>query len=154
MESICFVDWQIIRYASPATDFIYNLCGTSDTETRTKHFDDLKREYHDQLSSNVRKMGSNPEKVFPYEAFEEEIKLSGVIGLLMAPIITEIALVEAKDITNLDEMFENLANGKQEQIALIQGLGVDAQLKFEKRINECVRDLVNMGLFRKLTKNE
>lgn len=98
-------------------------------------------------------MGSDPDKVFPYETFEEEIKLSGVIGLLMAPIIIEIALVEAKDVTNLDEMFENLANGKQEQIALIQGLGADAQLKFEKRINECVRDLVNMGFFRKLTKD-
>lgn len=154
VESICFVDWQVIRYASPATDFLYNLCGTTDTKIRTENFNDLKREYYDQLASNIRKMGSDPDSLFPYDAFEEELILTGNIALLMAPMNIEMALTDAKDVANLDEIYDNLANGKEQELVLTRGLGVEAQLEYEKRLNDCIRDFVGMGLFHKLRKND
>lgn len=94
-------------------------------------------------------MGSDPETLFPYEAFEEELKLCGNIGFIMAPIIIEISQVDAKDVTDLDELAEQVANGEK-AISLIKGLSGNAQLAYRKRLNECFGDLVEHGYFQKL----
>lgn len=140
-----------MRYASPATDLLYNLFSSTDKKTRDDDFGNLVREYHEQLSNNIRKMGSDPEKIFPYAALENELKLSGNIGFLMTPMLIEISQAEAKDVSNLDEICEEMANGNGEQkLNLIQGLSDSAQLLYNKRLNECIGDLVNHGYFQKL----
>lgn len=150
VEDICFVDWQIMRYASPTTDLLYNLFSSTDKKARDESFGDLIREYYDQLSSNIRKMGSDPDKLFPYEAFKKELKLSGNLAYLITPMIIEVSLAEAKDVSNLDKMCEELANGNGEQnMNLIQGLSNSAQIIYHKRINESIDDLTRHGYFQK-----
>lgn len=149
VEDICFVDWQIIRYASPVTDLLNNLISSTDKKTRDEEIGNLFRDYYEQLSSNIGKMGSDPMKLFPYDAFERELKLCGNIAFLMAPMIIEISLAEPKDVSDLDDMSETLANGEQ-SLSLIQGLSDNAKLIYHKRINECIGDLIKHGYFQKV----
>lgn len=130
---------------------LYNLCSSTDKKTRDEEFENFFREYLEQLSNNIRKMGSDPEKLFPYEALKEELKLSGIVGFLLGPMLIEISLAEAKDVTNLDEICDNLASGDGEQkLDLIQRLSGNAQLLYKKRLNDCIGDLVKYGYFQKL----
>lgn len=111
------------------------------------------REYYEQLSSNIRKMGSDPEKVFPYDAFKKELKLCGSIGFLMAPMIIENSQVDAKDVSNLDDICEKMANGKDRHtLNIIQGLSDSAQLVYNERVNGLIGDLVEHGYFQKVKK--
>lgn len=94
-------------------------------------------------------MGSDPDKLFPYDAFKKELKLSGNIGFLLAPMVIEVMLAEAKDVSNFDEMCENIGHGEQEW-NFIQGLTDNAKLEYKKRLNECIGDLVENGYFQKI----
>lgn len=141
----------MIRYASPVIDLLNNFFASTDKKTRDEAMEDLFREYYEQLSSNIRKMDSDPEKLFPFEAFEKELMLCGSFGFLMPPIVIEISQVDAKDVVNMDELCEKMANGEGgESMSLVQGLSDSAQFVYNKRINECIGDLVERGYFQKV----
>lgn len=126
-----------------------NLWSSTDKKIRDEDFGNLVREYYEQLSCNIRKMGSDPEKLFPYDAFKKELKLSGNIAFLLAPMVLEVSLAEAKDVSNFNEMCENIDNDEQEW-NFIQGLSDSAMLVYKKRLNECIGDLVENGYFQKI----
>lgn len=94
-------------------------------------------------------MGSDPEKLFPYDAFKKELKLSGNIAFLLAPMVLEVSLAEAKDVSNFNEMCENIDNGEQEW-NFIQGLSDSAMVVYKKRLNECIGDLAENRYFQKI----
>lgn len=151
VDDIRFLDWQMISYSSPTIDLLYNLFSSTDKKTRDADFGHLMREYHNQLSSNIRKMGSDPEKLFPYEAFKAELKSSGNIGFLLVPMLIQVSLAESNAISDLDQLCEESTDANEEKKwDIIQGFSESGQLIFHKRINECIGDLVEHGYFRKL----
>lgn len=142
-----FVDWQMIRYSSPATDLLYNLFTSTDKRTREKEFGQLIRTYHKQLSHNIRKLGSDPEVLFPFDALKNELKLCGNFALVIAPMLIEICAVDPKDLIDLNEA----CNDGDQQIELIQGLSKNAQLLYDELINGLLEDLTKFGYYHELT---
>lgn len=49
------IDWQVARYASPVTDILYYIFGCVSTELRQSHYDYFLREYHQSLSTFLRR---------------------------------------------------------------------------------------------------
>lgn len=142
-----------MRYAPPLTDLLYNLFSSTDKKTRDEEFSNYIHDYYDQLSNNIRKMGSDPDKIFPYEAFKKELKLSGNIAFLLTPMLIEISQAESKDVSNLDQMCEEMANGDGElKLNLISGLSDSAKIIYHQRINDSIGDLTRHGYFQKLKK--
>lgn len=90
-------------------------------------------------------MGSQPEKLFPYEEFVNELKECGNFAFLIAPIIIQICVVDPKDVNNLDE----ICRKGDEPFDLVQGLSERSQSLFEERITGCIEDLVNFGYYHK-----
>lgn len=103
------------------------------------------RTYHKQLTLNIRKLGSDPDVLFPYETLKSELKLCGNFAAAISPMLVQICSVDAKDVVNLNELGE-----ENQEIDLIQGLSENAQVLYEERINELLEDLAKFGYFHKL----
>ncbi|XP_031627333.1 uncharacterized protein LOC116343429 [Contarinia nasturtii] len=84
-------DFQFTRYASPVIDLILYLFCSISTELRNQHYEEFLRIYHESLSDLVRRLGSDPQTLFPFERVLDQLRKIGVysiyVGALLLPIL-------------------------------------------------------------------
>lgn len=107
------------------------------------------KHYHHSLSEAICRLGSDPEKLFSYVDFENELKKLGSFVLLMATYAMEMILANAEDIPDLDELSEELANdGKHMNL---YGVMSDEQNReYDQRMNDLFDDFIEMGFCKDL----
>lgn len=148
-EDVRFLDWQVIRYISPAIDLLYNIFTSTSKELRAKEYDNLIQLYHESLSKMVKSLGSNPDELFTLDNLKDELKRCGNYAFLLAPMLISVSLADSSEISNLDEMCDKIADGERRH-ELITGLSDKAQLEYEQRLNDTVEDLVKLGYYQKI----
>lgn len=148
-EDIRILDWQIIRYVSPAIDLTYNLFTSTDKALRDKEYDNLLKVYYESLSETVRLLGSNPDELFTFDNLKEELKICGNYALITAPMLLQVSLADSSEILNLDEMFDKVAAGET-TLDLTSDLNERAQLIYEQRLSDVVEDILRLGYYRKV----
>lgn len=75
-EQALLLDFQLARVASPVLDLAFLVYACSDKATLDEHFDDMLKTYHSTLSSAIKALGSDPEKIYPWFLFQEEVEFS------------------------------------------------------------------------------
>lgn len=147
-EDICLLDWQVIRYASPVIDLLYNIFTSTDQALRDKEYDNLLQLYYKSLSRTIKLLGSNPDELFTFDDLQSELKKYGIYALLMAPMLLQISQADSSDITNLDDMCDKMANGElEENTSLVKTLSETSQLEFERRLAGVVEDILKLGYY-------
>lgn len=149
VHGISFLDWQIIRYASPATDLVYNLFTVTDKAMRDSDYDNFIKIYHESLSKTVRLLGSNPDELFSFDDLQNELKKVGVYALLMAPMLLQLQNADQSKIVDQKEMFDKIEEGDNRP-ELITGLNDEGQGKYEERWQDVIDDILKFGYFRKI----
>lgn len=147
-EDLRFLDWQVIRYTSPAIDLLYNIFTSTDKAFREKEYDNLLKVYHETLSNTVKLLGSNPDELFSLDDLKDELRICGNYAFIMAPILLSVSLADSSEISNLNEMCDNTGEG--EKIDLISGLNEKAQLVYEQRLSDVLDDLIELGYYHKI----
>ncbi|KAJ8883992.1 hypothetical protein PR048_015848, partial [Dryococelus australis] len=69
----CLLDLQIARYSSPFTDIAYFLYCCTEGDVRREAYKSLLSDYYNSLSQFLQKLGSDPDKMFPYSAFKVSV---------------------------------------------------------------------------------
>lgn len=85
----------------------------------------------------VNRLGSDPEKLFPYPALLEQLKKFGKFGLLSASILLPILLSENG--ININEMAEDMEKGKTKA-----GDNYISDIA-KRRLREVVIDMTRLG---------
>lgn len=62
--------------------------------------------YYNKLASHLRKLGSNPDKIYPYSIFWEQWKKYARFGLIYAMTLIYIMLTEENESVNLEDVAE------------------------------------------------
>lgn len=143
MESICFLDWQITRYCSPVLDLLYNIFSATDQQFRREHYNKLLKTYHESLSETVRKLGSDPERLFSYDDLQDELRYLGDFALLTGPLIVQLKIANPEDVVDLDEYSERVERG--EIADLLREYDNETQKKYNDLVNGIVVDLIDYG---------
>lgn len=139
---ICFLDFQAMRYTSPANDIVYfmYLCTTS--KFRSEYFQDLQSAYYDTLNSTLKVYDIDVNSVYPRDEFENDVRDKLPLGLL-------IALVELRIITMTPEDEAILKGSK-----IIPGWDltqVPGEIELYKyRVNDVVQESVENGVLEQL----
>lgn len=118
------MDWQVPRYSSPVTDIVYFLFCCTSKELRDKHFDSLIKLYHSTLtdllerfviilSTNILniyvindffRLGCNPDRLFPFEALQEQFKNFGLLAVCMSALMIPLLTTNQVDLPDLDDI--------------------------------------------------
>lgn len=136
------MDWQISRYASPALDILFNMFTSTRKELRDQSYTDLLHIYYTALSDTVRKLGSDPEKLFRYSDLLDELKAHGKFALLMGVLLLAFVLAKPEDVLNMDEYFERVAKG--EDVSVFTNSGKDNDV-YVKAVNDLIGDVIAYG---------
>lgn len=145
LEDMCFVDWQIIRHASPVLDLVYNIFNSTDKDFRQKEYQNLIAHYHRTLSEHIRRLGSDPDTLYPWTILQQHLKKFGKYAFVMCPVLLPMMVADAKDIPDMNEIAAKMAN-KEEDFGFAMTYSDDAtEQKYRQRINDVFTDLVELG---------
>lgn len=140
---MCFLDWQLLRPASPALDLVYFLFTSTHKPQRDEHYDDWIRMYYTTMAETINAAGSDATKLFTLNDCYDQLKKYGKYGLLMAPMLLQVITADPKDIPDIDEMAEEMKKN-----AIDSGFMKMAQTeKFNVRMRDVIIDMVDYGYF-------
>lgn len=135
-----FLDWQLSRYGSPVCDLFYYLFSATDQSFRQKYFNDLLLLYHSTLSDNIKELGSDPDKLYSLERFQEDSVKFGRFPLIFMPLLIQFCHIDHRFISDLDDFCEKICNG--EQVTLFKQFDDVTESMFKRILNETVTDIV------------
>lgn len=127
-------------------DLHYNIFTSTDHEFRQKHYKNLTEHYYKILSESIVKLGSDPAKLYTFDNFQGDLKKFGRFAFIWGPMLIQMMLVDAKDIPDLEELSKDMANNEK-HVDIIKGFNPETQIKYNKRINELLTDLVDYGYY-------
>lgn len=103
-----FIDFQITRYASPATDLAYFFFCCTTKEFRDQYYERLIGIYHESVLRFLGRLGLDGEKVFPFSVLQEHLRKFAKFGLMMATIVLPMFTALKEDIPDLDNLSEQM----------------------------------------------
>lgn len=68
------LDFQLARCASPVLDLSFLIYSCTLKSFRDQYFDDTLKIYHSELSNAIKLLGSDPDKIYPWNLFMQEVK--------------------------------------------------------------------------------
>ncbi|XP_055548778.1 uncharacterized protein LOC129732183 isoform X3 [Wyeomyia smithii] len=139
------LDWQISRYASPVLDLMYFIFSASNKAFRDQHYENLIDCYHQSLTSFLRRLGSDPERLFPRKALDQQLKRFGRFGLLMAVMILPVITTKSEDVPDLEKMAEKMENGFDITEEANQFRSEETESTYRQKMSDCCRDMVQFG---------
>lgn len=86
-------------------------------------------------------MGSDPEKLFPYELMQEHLQKFAKYGIIWASIVLPVLTSDPGVGVDLDELANGFASGEDTYSGMAGTLG----RKFDERMRDVVIDMVRLG---------
>lgn len=142
VNDVCFLDFQFSRFASPVLDVLYHTFTSTRKPLRDESYDNLLNIYYESLSDTVRKLGSDPEKLFSFSDLQAELKTYGKFALIMGMLLLPFVLAQPNDIADLEEHAERKLKGETVSIFKTDGAKNDAYIE---AVNDLVADVISYG---------
>ncbi|CAL7944211.1 unnamed protein product [Xylocopa violacea] len=96
------LDFQLARCASPVLDLSTFIYSCIDKTIWNDKFDTLLKFYHTELCSTINLLGSNPENLYPWNTFMNEINEQFIYGLIFSLEVIPMSLLDGNDVFDLD----------------------------------------------------
>lgn len=138
---ICLIDWQIAHVCSPALDLSCYIMNTTDKAFRAAHLDDLLHVYHQAASAQISAFGSDPERLYPWTTFAEQMRRFGYYGAMLTPMALPVLLSAPENIKTLDEVsIKSQQASADKNDAQMATMTDDVKIVYCQRLKECIRD--------------
>ncbi|XP_077286800.1 uncharacterized protein LOC143911679 [Arctopsyche grandis] len=96
------IDFQLGRCASPILDIGFFIYACSTEDLRKEYYDSMLKHYHGILSKQIRAMGSDPEKIYSWNVFMDDVKKYSFFGLGFSFESTPVIILEPEDAFDMD----------------------------------------------------
>lgn len=104
------IDFQLTRCASPVLDVSFFIYACTNKSLRDEYYDELLDYYYEVLSTQIRDMGSDPDRVYSKALFMEEIKKYTYFGLAFSFESTPFIVLAPEDAVNMEMEGEEKLN--------------------------------------------
>lgn len=104
---------------------------------------------HLTLKSFLGRLGSDPNKVFPRNVFEDHLKRFGNFGLTMAVMVLPIFTSDPEDVPDLDAVADNLKtaqdNGEEKQMEVMSFSSPKTIGDYTRKMTGVFQDMCRLG---------
>ncbi|XP_045779387.1 uncharacterized protein LOC123876969 [Maniola jurtina] len=137
------VDFQLARYASPASDLAFFIYLCLDKEQRLEHLDDLLSYYTDELYARLSEMsdGNILDKETLSDMLQEEFKRSSLFGLGSALDMYPILTCDSNEAPNLYQEKESEVVSPSDMMPVLS-----SNARCRRKMTDLVIELVDGGL--------
>ncbi|XP_032680861.1 uncharacterized protein LOC116848656 isoform X2 [Odontomachus brunneus] len=96
------LDFQLARTANLSTDLSFLIYSCTHKSFRDQYFDTTLKTYHSLLSDAIKTLGSDPEKIYPWDLFMKEVKENFILGVVFATEAIPFAIMDPSESFDLD----------------------------------------------------
>ncbi|KAK4875663.1 hypothetical protein RN001_012085 [Aquatica leii] len=136
---ICFLDWQMACFGSPALDLSYFIFTSTDKRTRDKYYDKLLKEYYDSFSSFLKEFGGDPDKQFSFDTLKSHMKQYGIYGLIWSIMILFVCTSDGDDIPDIQ------ASSNVDDVIAMENHNTKHLQLYNSRIRDVITDVERLG---------
>ncbi|CAH0401102.1 unnamed protein product [Chilo suppressalis] len=129
------IDYQILHISSCVKDLMFFIFTGSDAEFRRHHYQQLLQHYYNELRCALTTLDLHPDKVFPKEEFDADLKENQHLGLLFALHALPVVMVA-----------EEKAPAPSEVLGMENFMQIEATQLCKDRLNEVVEDFIALGV--------
>ncbi|KAJ9585419.1 hypothetical protein L9F63_002802 [Diploptera punctata] len=138
-DDICLLDFQHVRYNSPAIDLGRFLYATMDKTTRDKHRDYLLRCYHDNLCETLDQFGLCQEHLLPFSVLENQLHKYSTFFI----IISLLNIVHSLDDSEGEEKY--IGDKLENIIQSVRKTQLRMNAVCRQRVFDVIEDFVERG---------
>ncbi|XP_055304442.1 uncharacterized oxidoreductase dhs-27-like [Sitodiplosis mosellana] len=138
------IDWQFTRYASPITDLVLYLFCSTTKELRDQHYEDFLKIYYGSLCDLLTRLGSDPQKMFPYEALLEQMQKFGIYTIFVGAFLFPMLYADPATIPNFDDVAEK-AGSDESFFENIFQIPDELKMAYNNKITDLFIDLERLG---------
>lgn len=128
---------------------MYYIFGCTVKSLRDKHYESFIDVYYKSLSSFLKRLGSDPAKIFPREVLNQHLKRFGKFGLAMAIMVLPIFTSNPEDIPDMDRMAEKFKdaqeNGEELNNEDLKFSSANTIGEYNKRMDGVFQDMYRLG---------
>lgn len=124
------------------------MVSATDKAFRQSEYENLMRHYHRSLSEAIRRLGSDPDQLFSYDDFQNELKRFGSFAVLMGTYVMEMIVANVEDTPDLDKVSEELKSNGEQTLNLYGVMNDQQNREYDQRINDLFDDCMEMGYCR------
>ncbi|KAK7794870.1 hypothetical protein R5R35_013587 [Gryllus longicercus] len=95
-ESVRLIDYQILRYAPPATDIVVFLFTTTNREFRKRHVNNLLKVYYEEFSWELQNNGLSANELLSFEELQRSFEFYLGAGRATAAMYYEMILMDTE----------------------------------------------------------
>uniref|UniRef100_A0A182J9J4 CHK domain-containing protein n=1 Tax=Anopheles atroparvus TaxID=41427 RepID=A0A182J9J4_ANOAO len=103
-DSVRLVDFQMVRYGSPALDIILFVYTCTDRTMRLEGYEQLLTAYYQSCSELLLDLGTDPQAVFPRTELTRELERFGRFGCGIAVESIPLSLLDETEVPDLDKI--------------------------------------------------
>ncbi|XP_043288986.1 uncharacterized protein [Venturia canescens] len=100
------LDFQLARSSSPVLDLSFLIYACSDKQLLDNHYDKILETYHSILSNSIKSLGSDPQKLYPWTVFMNEVKEQSMHGLNFALESVPFSVMDESKAFDLDDLIK------------------------------------------------
>lgn len=138
-----FIDFQITRYSSPATDLAYFFFCCTTKEFRDQYYEQLIEIYHKSVTSFLERFGLNGMQIFPFTVLQDHLRKFAKFGLMMATIVLPMFTALQDEIPDLDNLSEQIKTDGFKDESVFQSKNTDDI--YCKRMRDIIVDMARLG---------
>ncbi|XP_055302585.1 uncharacterized protein LOC129568559 [Sitodiplosis mosellana] len=138
---VCFLDWQTVRASSPIIDIVYYVFCCTTKELRDAYYDELLHIYHDSLAAHMKRLGSDPETIFPYKLMMEHFRKFAKFGLVLSTVLLPMITSEIGSGLDLDGMGDKASGDGTNSDNFISE---ESRNKLNKRLRDVIIDMARL----------
>ncbi|KAL4713769.1 hypothetical protein ACJJTC_004300 [Scirpophaga incertulas] len=96
------IDFQLTRCARPVLDVVFLVYACTSKDLRDKHYGELMKYYHEVLCNQIKELGSDPQKLYPWSLYDEEVKKFSYFGLAFSFESTPMIVLAPEDAVDME----------------------------------------------------
>lgn len=141
-NEVCFLDFQRICYGSCILDLMQFLFTSVNSKIRNDSLPKLLRIYYENVCLGIQELSGDPNVLFTWNAFQEQIKRYGGYGFIMTLLQIEYIYSREKDLISEQEAPAVEDTGKLTKSKL--GLTFEKN-ETQQHLAAVVRDIIRLG---------
>lgn len=131
------------RYGSLLMDLHYIMFTSISREVLRTDYKNIMRHYYTVLAEQIRKLGSDPDKLYAYSTFEKDLKKFSKYAFIMGLVMAQILVADSEHLSDLDEISEK----SEGQADYIQNIDEETQTAYKLKVRNLLDSLIELDFY-------
>lgn len=99
--------------------------------------------YYAALAEQIRKLGSDPDQLYPYNTFKTDLKKFSKLAFIMGLVMAQLLVANSDNLSDLDEISEKTGGSAD----FIQNIDEETRSEYNLKVRNLLDSLIELDFY-------